>query len=83
MRYTKSIVNKERMTELFIYQKVKLMLEEVPGQSVKELATKLKVSRNILSGYLQALEDLGHVSSRQVGPARVYYNDKRGAKDAT
>ena len=71
------------MSEHLIYHKVKILLEEIPGQSVKELATKLKVSRSNLSGYLQALEDLGYVSSRKVGPARVYYNQTRGEKDVT
>lgn len=76
-------MKKELMSEHLIYLKVKVMLEEIPGQSVKELATKLKVSRSILSGYLQALEDLGYVSSRKVGPARVYYNETKGVKNVT
>ena len=57
------------------------LLEETPSQSVKELADKLGVNRNLLSGYLQALEELGYVSSRQVGPARVYYNNVKGASN--
>jgi len=48
-------------------------LEGIPGQSVKELATRLSVNRQFLSGYLTALEDLRVVSSRTVGTARIYF----------
>ena len=54
--------------------KIQVLLEDVPGQSVKELATKLRDNRTAVSGYLQALEDLGYLTSRKVGPARMYYN---------
>ncbi len=57
------------------YRKIKALLEEIPGQSVKELAAKLKKNRTFISGYLKALEDLGYVTSRPIGPARVYYNE--------
>ena len=57
-----------------IYQRIRALLDEVPGQSVKELATKLNENRTFISGYLKALEDLGYVTSRPIGPARVYYN---------
>lgn len=57
------------------YRKIRTLLEEVPGQSVKELAAKLNENRTFISGYLKALEDLGYVTSRPVGPARVYYNE--------
>jgi len=80
--YYKSMVKEKQISEHLIYHKIWSLLEEIPGQSVKELATKLKVSRSTLSGYLQALEDLGYVSSRKVGPARVYYNEVKGGKNA-
>lgn len=57
--------------------KIKSLLEEVPGQSVKELAAKLGENRTFISGYLKALEDLGHVTSRPIGPARVYYKETK------
>jgi predicted transcriptional regulator len=66
------------MSEQLIYHKIKALLEEIPGQSVRELAQKLEANRSMMSGYLQALEDLGYVTSRQVGPARVYYNNQKG-----
>ena len=59
--------------------RIQPLLEEMPGQSVKELADKLGVNRNLLSGYLQALEELGYVTSRKVGPARVYYKNVKAA----
>ena len=52
------------------------LLEATPGQSIKELAIKLGVNRISLAGYLQALEDEGHLFSRKLGPARIYYNKK-------
>jgi len=55
-----------------LLDKIQSTLEKMPGQSVKELAEKLGVNRNLLTGYLQALEELGYVTSRKIGPARVY-----------
>jgi predicted transcriptional regulator len=60
-----------------LFGKIRALLEEVPGQSVKELASKLKVNRTFLAGYLQAMEDKGYVNSRKVGPARMYYNRQK------
>jgi predicted transcriptional regulator len=69
------------MTTEQLFDKIRALLDEVPGQSVKELATKLNVNRTFLAGYLQAMEDQGYVSSRSVGPARMYYNrEKSGVK---
>lgn len=56
-----------------LLKRIQSILEEIPGQSVKELSEKLGVNRNLLTGYLQALEELGYVTSRKIGPARVYY----------
>lgn len=44
------------------------------------LKIKFGINRTFLAGYLQALEDMNIVTSREVGPARVYYNkrDHRG-----
>ena len=57
-----------------LFDKIEFALEDMPGQSVKELAGKVGVNRNLLTGYLQALEELGYVTSRKLGPARVYHN---------
>ena len=76
-------MNEKHIGNNLTYHKIRTLLEEIPGQSVKELATQLEISRSTLSGYLQALEDLKYVSSRKVGPARVYYNQARGEKNAT
>lgn len=56
------------------------LLEKDPGQTIKELAKKLKVNRSFLAGYLKALEDQGYVRSKDVGPARVYFNNKVSSK---
>ena len=54
--------------------KIIKLLEEDPGQPVKDLARKLGVNRTYLSGYLKALEDQGYVKSKRIGPAKVYFN---------
>ena len=71
------------MSEQIICHKIRALLEEIPGQSVRELAQKLGANRSVMSGYLQALEDLGYVNSRRVGPARVYYNNLKGEANVT
>jgi len=57
---------KSRITEL---------LQENPGQPVKELAEKLGVNRTFLAGYLKALEDQGYVKLKRIGPAKVYFKE--------
>lgn len=57
-----------------LVEKIIKLLENDPGQSVKELAKKLSVNRVFLSGYLKALEDRGYIKSKRIGPARVYFN---------
>lgn len=59
---------KTRITEL---------LEEDSGQPVKVLAEKLGVNRTFLAGYLKALEDQGFVKVKKIGPAKVYFKEKR------
>ena len=53
--------------------KIKQILAEEPGLSVKELAERLKTNRQFMAGVLKVLEERGEVSYRQVGPARIYY----------
>ena len=57
--------------------KIVRLLEEDPGQSVKEMANQLEVNRTFLSGYLRALEDQGYVKSKKIGPAKVYFNESK------
>jgi predicted transcriptional regulator len=54
------------------------LLEKDPGQTIKELAKKLDVNRSFLAGYLKALEDQKRIRSKEVGPARLYFNNKVG-----
>jgi len=49
------------------------LLEKDPGQTVKQLAEQLSVNRTFLAGYLKALENDGHVKSKKIGPAKVYF----------
>jgi len=59
--------------------KIIKLLEEDPGQPVKDLARKLGVNRTYLAGYLQALEDQGYVRSERIGSARGYFNKEDGS----
>ena len=64
-------------------RKVIKLLDENPGQAIKELAKQLKVNRSFLAGYLMALEEQGFIKSKRIGPAKVYFNtnnQKRGVK---
>ena len=69
------VMGQDKLTE-----KIIKLLREDPGQSVKELAKKLGVNRIFLSGYLKALESQGCIRSKQIGPARVYFNRDGGRR---
>ena len=56
--------------------KIIKLLENDPGQPVKDLAKKLGVNRTFLAGYLNALENQGYVKSKRIGPAKVYFGVK-------
>jgi len=58
--------------------KIIKLLEEDPGQPVKDLAKKLGVNRTFLAGYLKALENQGYVKSKRIGPAKVYFKENKG-----
>ena len=58
-------------------KKIIELLEDDPGQPVKDLAKKLGVNRTFLAGYLKALENQGYVRSKKIGPAKVYFNVPR------
>jgi predicted transcriptional regulator len=60
-------------------QRIRRMLEETPGQSIIELAGKLRVNRTYLAGYLEALQEQGRIRSKRIGPAKVYFTTE-GAK---
>ena len=53
--------------------KIIRLLQNDPGQPVKDLAKKLGVNRTFLAGYLKALENQGYVRSKRIGPAKVYF----------
>lgn len=48
------------------------LLEETPGQAIKEMSIQLNLNRTFLAGYLQALEDMNYIVSRKVGTARIF-----------
>jgi predicted transcriptional regulator len=53
------------------------LLEKDPGQTVKQLAEQLNINRTFLAGYLKALENEGRIRFKKIGPAKVYFNNKR------
>jgi len=53
--------------------KIIKLLENDPGQAVKDLAKKLGVNKTFLAGYLKALEKQGYVKSKRIRPAKVYF----------
>ena len=55
-------------------KQVKKALIKEQGLSVKDLAERLKVNRQFMAGVLAVLEERGDVSSRRVGPARIYFS---------
>ena len=59
-----------------LMDKIIKLLEEDPGQTVKEMAKKLGVNRTFLAGYLKALESQGYVKLKKIGPAKVYFKAK-------
>jgi len=61
-------------------KEVLVILRKDPGQSIKKMATRLGLNRTYVAGYLDALESLGYVESKRIGPAKVYFNKKRRRK---
>jgi predicted transcriptional regulator len=57
-------------------EKVRKLLSETPGLSVKEIAKASQVNRQFMAGFLLAMEERGDIYSRKVGPARIYFNNK-------
>jgi len=53
------------------------LLEKDPGQPVQKLARELGVNRTFLAGYLKALENHGELTSKRIGPAKVYFNKRK------
>jgi len=56
--------------------KIIKLLEDDPGQPVKDLARKLGLNRTYLAGYLKALEDQGYIKLKRIGPAKVYFKNE-------
>lgn len=63
-------------------EKIKKLLENDPGQTIKQLAGKLSINRTFLAGYLKALENQGYIKSKKIGPAKVYFNTEPKGKEA-
>jgi len=61
--------------------KVFQLLDDNPGQTIKDLAKQLKINRSFLAGYLKALEDQGLVRSKRIGPQK-YTSIKGGRRRA-
>jgi predicted transcriptional regulator len=53
--------------------KVKDILANEPGLSVRDLAERLETNRQYMAGALIVLEEQGSISHRKVRPARIYF----------
>jgi len=58
-------------------KRIQKILEGTPGLSIKEIAKVSHVNRQFMAGYLMAMEEKGEICSRKVGPARIYFNNRR------
>jgi hypothetical protein len=56
------------------------LLENDPGQSLKDLTRKIDLNRAFLIGYLEALENQGRVKSKRTRLAEVYFSNKGSHK---
>ena len=65
---------------LKLTERMKSSLMSQPGLTVMDLASRLEVNRQFMSGFLSALEEHGEVYHRQVGPARIYFLVDQGPK---
>jgi predicted transcriptional regulator len=66
----------KHMERNILSEKVRKLLSETPGLSVKEIAKASQVNRQFMAGFLLAMEERGDIYSRKVGPARIYFNNK-------
>lgn len=69
-------MNTKKTPDSDLSDRVKSALKEQQGLSIKDLSEKLKVNRQFMAGVLAVLEESGDVSSRKVGPARIYFVSK-------
>jgi predicted transcriptional regulator len=60
--------------------KVRRLLLENPGLSIKEIAKATDVNRQFMAGFLFKMEEKGEIASRKVGPARIYFSREAIAK---
>lgn len=51
----------------------KLLTENPRGMSISEIADRLGLKRNVVSGDLNYLERLGHVEMQSIGTSKVYF----------
>lgn len=61
-------------------ERVRQLLLQNRGLSIKEIAKATDVNRQFMAGFLFKMEEKGEVVSRKVGPARIYFNQEDVAK---
>lgn len=52
--------------------KIKNLLSDTPGMSIKEISDILKKNRHFIVGFLTAMEQQGEIRHRKVGTAKIY-----------
>lgn len=72
------LMTTKKPNKLKLIEQIRSAVTGQPGLSVKDLASRLKVNRQFMAGFLSALEEQGEVYHRQVGPARIYFGAYAG-----
>lgn len=66
------------MANVMLHKSIRSLLSKEPFLTHVDIAKKLKKDKSKISGYLEALADLGHIFVKKAGNAKVYYLEQRG-----
>ena len=66
------------MSIQILYKSIKSLLQNDSFLTQADIAKKLKKDKVRVSGYLEALADLGHISVKKAGNAKDYFLVERG-----
>ena len=68
------------MKNTMLHESIKSLLKKSPFLTQSDIYKKVKIDKVRISGYLQALVDLGHINFKQTGNSKVYYLDNKRGK---
>ena len=64
------------MPNQILHKSIQTLLKKHTFLTHVEIAQQLKKDKAIISGYLEALADLGHISVKKAGNSKVYFINK-------